>query len=211
MEEFFLKVQTATLDQLQNEEWLTASIASIGLFPDTRGDQVYGDDIQYVKEEGLYQIPRQLAQYLIQLTKIKKIKNFLDIGTFQGYTITTICIYLLRFNPDLMIDAVDIESLVMPAIRNIWSKYSLPISYRPVQLAAHYDVAFIDGDHSYDAVRRDYETIRPISDVLTFHDINDQWCPGVVQLWNEIKNENCYEFTWHSRGYRSMGIGLPLA
>jgi precorrin-6B methylase 2 len=70
-----------------------------------------------------------------------------------------------------------------------------------------FDIIFIDGDHSYEGVKLDYENCLPILNdegYIVLHDINSIACPGVVQLWNEVKNENCLEFVKSN----SCGIGI---
>jgi hypothetical protein len=70
-----------------------------------------------------------------------------------------------------------------------------------------FDVIFIDGDHTYDGVKLDFEKSLALlneNGYLVFHDINSIYCSGVVNLWNEIKNENCIEFVKANK----CGIGL---
>ena len=59
-----------------------------------------------------------------------------------------------------------------------------------------FDVIFIDADHSYDGVLKDYENSLKCMDsgYIILHDINSLYCDGVVRLWNEIKDENSLEF-----------------
>lgn len=63
------------------------------------------------------------------------------------------------------------------------------------------DMVFIDGDHSYEAAKLDYETLRPLvapGGIIVFHDIADtalhakQGCE-VARLWKEIKTEQDFE------------------
>jgi len=213
MERFLTELRAAKRSELLDEDWLTSQIAHIGLYPDDRNDLVYGDDHVFQKNEGLWQIPRQLAQYLIY---VNKPRTLLDIGTFQGYTITVLCVYFMCFVPDLTIDTIDVNHFLSPDIKQIWAKYNLPINYILMNKKTDnylnytrgpYDMVFIDGDHSYEGVSNDFERAKTLSSSFTFHDINDQWCPGVLQLWNENKNETSKEFTWHSRNYKVMGIG----
>ena len=60
----------------------------------------------------------------------------------------------------------------------------------------------IDGLHTYEAVKHDFETWEPkVTDVILLHDICVPENPdfGVWKLWEEIKNDMCFEFH-HSHG-----------
>ena len=55
----------------------------------------------------------------------------------------------------------------------------------------------IDGLHTYEAVKHDFETWEPkVTDVILLHDICVPENPdfGVWKLWDEIKNDRCFEF-----------------
>ena len=55
----------------------------------------------------------------------------------------------------------------------------------------------IDGLHTYEAVKHDFETWEPkVTDVILLHDICVPENPdfGVWKLWAEIKNDKCFEF-----------------
>lgn len=73
------------------------------------------------------------------------------------------------------------QSSVLDFIRG-----SLP---RPV------DLLFIDGDHKYESVKRDYKTYRKLvrpGGYVAFHDVNAslKWPDmGVKKFWNELKGE----------------------
>lgn len=53
------------------------------------------------------------------------------------------------------------------------------------------DVLFIDGDHTYEGVKKDWEAWSPFvkkGGIVFFHDCDDT-SPGVRQLWDEIDKE----------------------
>jgi hypothetical protein len=75
------------------------------------------------------------------------------------------------------------------------------------------DILFIDGYHTYQAVKSDYTTYSPLvadNGIIAFHDINGRSANDprkVSQLWDEIKdNYNTYEITGYENKY--MGIGV---
>jgi len=73
------------------------------------------------------------------------------------------------------------------------------------------DFLYIDGDHTYDGIKKDFEIYSELmsSDgIIGFHDINthkDGY--GVIQFWNEIKQNYRYE-EFIKPGSRVMGNGL---
>ena len=73
---------------------------------------------------------------------------------------------------------------------------------------------FIDGDHTYEGVKKDFEMYRPLvkkGGLITFHDIVSgpaENVGGVPRFWKEVlKNFNHKEFVkaWDQNGY---GIGV---
>lgn len=66
-----------------------------------------------------------------------------------------------------------------------------------------YDFCFLDGEHTYDGVKHDWLSYGPMSEIVAFHDINnDEW--GVKKLWRELKPR--YVTAEYIRG--DWGIGV---
>ena len=76
------------------------------------------------------------------------------------------------------------------------------------------DFLLIDGDHTYEGVRQDFETFAPLvkpGGLIAFHDIlphaNYPEC-GVDQLWNEVKEGFEHEEIIEDSAQGWAGIGL---
>ena len=78
------------------------------------------------------------------------------------------------------------------------------------------NLLFIDGDHSYNAVKKDYETYAPLSDIVAFHDIctKNPKHLDVKRYWNElIKDKDKiveFKFKEPTAKYGATGIGVLL-
>jgi hypothetical protein len=229
IEVFYDKIMASPILQLSNEDYLTEIIGSVGLYHDLRHHpkdsaiHMYGSDVIYmnsytsfIENIGMWQIPRQLACFLIKLVSFGNVETYLDVGTFSGATITVVTIYLMRFGIK-RVDTLDIINYVKDDLKQKWAKLKLPIIHKLLDHnklskndapLTEYDVIFIDANHDYEYVSHDYNELNQMGKFICFHDIDDVWCLDVVKFWNEVKQDKIYyEFTYHSH-FNLMGIGM---
>lgn len=57
----------------------------------------------------------------------------------------------------------------------------------PVTLRGMYDLCFIDGDHTYLGVERDFLSLRSRCRRIMFHDVFDSHAPNVPRFWRALK------------------------
>ncbi len=73
-----------------------------------------------------------------------------------------------------------------------------------------YDLVFIDADHTYEAVARDYRNYAPLANKLVaFHDVAHppiSTAYGATKFWNEIKVGSRYHEIIHGK----CGIGVLI-
>ena len=79
----------------------------------------------------------------------------------------------------------------------------------------------IDGDHTEEGCRRDFENLKHHAKILVFHDIVSDPVPGVIKVWQDVKeaekdNFDFFEYTdqyeecVNRRGEKLLGIGVAV-
>lgn len=175
------------------------------------------DWIQYIREcgspnEGYFknsvgelevqQVPEEYGRFLFWL-KAQGIKSWLEIGIGKGYS------FILNFLTASVEKADAVDICLFDTADNIKVKLEQNNTGESIRFFTmtseeyfknnndHYDGIMVDGDHSEEGVRHDFEKAKERLNpggFIVLHDINSGACPGVVKLWSEIKNERCIEF-----------------
>jgi cephalosporin hydroxylase len=133
----------------------------------------------------IYQHPDELAAFLVRCLE-QNVQTVLELGTWRGGFAAFVA-QVLGWEV-VTVDASPCPSLLdnLTNVIHVQSPTVLALKELPY---LSYDLVFIDADHSYDAVKLDYEIYAPLANKLVaLHDIVPRrpGCEGSAQLWREI-------------------------
>ena len=222
------RLRRTSTEDLRDVRLLEAKLLpALGLADDA--PDVFPSDLHAYLGHGLrcWQYPIQLAPYLRHLLRYP-VRSYLELGTAHGGTFVVTSEYLRRLGQLQEATAVDLRyvpSLQRYARRDAQVEFvqfdSNSAEFREFLGAKRLDLVLIDGDHSEEACRRDFELFRPRSKMIAFHDIVDEPSPGVGRVWESIQHQmsdeyNFYEFAAQYEevknrfGKTLLGIGLAV-
>lgn len=205
---------TSTKKELKSSEHVADIIRSAGLSYDPR--MIYGADNHFMNESrfGSWQIPVQFANCLVLLSEYK-IESFIEVGTFKGWTSTLLAAYLKKLNPGCK--GITIDLVKHTEGYSIWEELSLRYVQNTSEVFREkiFDLCFIDGDHSNESVREDFNNLGEQAKICIIHDINEELCPSVKDFWLELKEKDesdfvYHEFLEHSESKPVMGLGVRI-
>lgn len=177
------------------------------------------------------QIESEFKQ-LFELLEKRKIKNFLEIGTATG---GTLFLFSKIADPTAKIISIDLpggyfgggySAFKVPLyksfargnqkIKLIRKDSHLEETYNELKLfldEEHLDFIFIDGDHSYEGVKKDfykYSGLLGQNGVIAFHDIakGGELAGNVFQFWSEVKNNYANLEFINNIDQKGCGIGI---
>ena len=201
-------IRNAQLEDLQNVEWIENHLLlELGI-----NDEYLEHFPQHLypycgKGLKFWQYPNQFSRYLANLST-KNIRSYLEIGCRHGSTFVITVEYLSRFKKIERAVGVDIDE--QPMMRDYIDRYGSEVwDYKIISshsqefksyIATHkFDLCLIDGDHSKMACLADYMAVKDHARLIAFHDIVSFTCPGVIEVWNNLKRTlpacRMYEFT----------------
>lgn len=220
-------IQDADINDIKDQKFIENLILTLGLNTEILDEQ---PDIVKNNTGGLliWQYPNQFSKYLYFLSTVmkdKKIDSYMEIGCRWGGTFVLTVEYIKRFFPIHKAVGIDIfesplkhytqvnencEFLQMNSTSDDFSRY---------MHNNFFDMIFIDGDHSYEGVKNDFNMTKNHGNIFVFHDMVSDACPGVVQFWNELLKDDSftfYEFTDQYEdvtartGRKYLGIGVAV-
>ena len=173
----------------------------------------------------MMQSPWELADFIFALKKHEidnnfRIKNFLDVGFSSGQNnsvlnkffnfenIVALDNFSSHINTDALFANLQHKNLTL-AIGDSTSSRIIDI----VKKLGKYDLIFIDANHTYEYVKKDFENFKPFLEkggVIGFHDVD---CPdwmGINKFWKELEATGEYNMqSFIEKGYKlQYGIGM---
>jgi hypothetical protein len=150
---------------------------------------------------GLEQNAYELEQFCY-FVKNNEIKTYTEVGIAAGL--------LLKFMRDVMnLEVYGITLEKRDTHKDLPVVYGYSDDKNILENAKFCDMYFIDANHSYEWVNKDYHNYKDKCKFMAFHDIlGMRHCEGVAQLWAEIKDKYpSWEFINSDKNIAS-GIGV---
>jgi predicted O-methyltransferase YrrM len=168
------------------------------------------------------QIKEEIRGLLLILDKVKP-KLILEIGTMRG---GTLFLFSNIAHEEATLISVDLQQYPLQSrlIRSIFKKkqkiYLIQGDSHNIETLKKIkailkdnkvDFLFIDGDHSYEGVKKDFEMYSPLvrkDGIIAFHDIVPSGYPTVYKFWNQVKEKYEYLEIVKDRNQNCYGIGI---
>jgi len=213
-------IQQADTDALSNPQWLESLLLRLGLNDEALNELPSQLHAHCGHGLRIWQYPTQFSKYLTQLSRLK-IRSYLEIGIRHGGSFVTTTEYLDRFHSldfAVGVDIIPCPSMAAYQRQNVRAQFwcvntgGLDFLARLAELDS-LDLVFIDSHHEEHQCRREFELLHDRANLIAFHDIANVGCPGVSQVWQEVKCLPAYDCFEYVDQYRDLGpfMGIGLA
>ena len=178
--------------------------------------------------------PIQVHEEIVSLLALiarRRPRSVLEVGSSRG---GTLYLFTKFADPRGVLVSVDLRIPDPDLLRSFARRGQQVIPYQgdstaPSTIAAvrkvlpsAIDFLFLDGDHSYEGVRRDFENYAPLvrpGGIVALHDIVEDngarygvitggWAGGVPRFWSELKQAHEHAEFVHDRAQDACGIGV---
>ena len=179
---------------------------------------------------------QEFENLLVEFSNLK-VNSFIEIGSLYGWTLQHFIHYANDGSTAISID-LPVRRFVGPGdwrvqkqehnYKNVWpvwakqkncKLYLIPDESQKLETQnvvkdilkdKSIDFLFIDGNHTYEGVRADFEIyskfVRP-GGIIAFHDIGENEEGGVYNLWQELKAKyNHKEFLYEQNKEKGIGV-----
>jgi hypothetical protein len=172
-----------------------------------------------------FQLPIQFGPYLAEAAR-RDVASYLEIGVEHGGTFAITVEVMRRLQPMRTAIAVDLGPI--PRLLARYRRRRPEVEFAAVNSGSEdfrrllrergpFDLVLIDGDHSEEGCRRDFEAVRGHARMVAFHDLNEPHYPGVRAVWESVP-EAGYEKLEFTAQYDELmdtvgprfGIGLAI-
>jgi len=180
----------------------------------------------------LHQIKSEIIK-LLEIIRASQPKTILEIGTLNG---GTLFLFSRIANKDALLISIDLPKVKFSNFQFDWrvpliKRFSLPHQkLKLIRANSHktstlyqvkklldgkkLDFLFIDADHSYEGVKKDFEMYSPLvktGGIIAFHDIvpsSSELTNTIHEFWKQIKNQFHAEEIIENVNQAAGGIGV---
>ena len=135
-------------------------------------------------------------EFIEAIVVIKRPKSYLELGLYTGETFNRLSKYFKDKE-----DIVGVDMLLEPIIQGTFYKMSTDDFFK--QNKKTFDMIFIDADHKYRSVKKDFENsikILNTGGIILLHDtdpendslFNDGYCGDCYKIVKELENDERY-------------------
>lgn len=215
-------IRELTLDRLRSAEFIEHDLLpKLGLNDELVHEQSTSLSPYFGGGFGwrIWQYPNQFSKYLVELSR-HKISSYVEIGCRFGGTFILTAEYLARFNSKfetaLAVDLIEKSDLLQEYEKHRRIEYFCGNSSGPefAQFIRNgrFDLALIDGDHTFDGVLADFNVMKWRAKRMAFHDVTSKVCPGTTHFWTATKAflESDFEFVEFVEQYPDVPAGGPF-
>ncbi len=216
------RIMSATPAQLTDKAFLLSCLQQFGIpYCDWEGLAQFNNYINPVNF-GIQQIPTEFADYLLFAGQHHP-KKVIEIGVLFGGVSVFSAAYFARLG--------GLQDYICVDIHDNFQDFEHYASFLPIRknmpatsadfYGQSFDIAFIDADHSYDGVKKDWLNVGRFAKLAAFHDVrgreHDHLNGGVRRFWLELKaamrnHASIMEIAHHPYIDGDwMGIGLVLS